>query len=146
MAGVGTWLVETEKALLAFFSPEEKLIIEFFGPLMEQVKNEALKVGLDDLQLGLGILKAAALAAASAAENAGPGVDKVKAAEDAFIATGKTGITEVSNTVTSSATTLYQTTLNNAEAAAIKAAVAMIQTATVNAVTVPANTTPVANN
>lgn len=145
MAGVGTWLVETEKAIVALLSPEEKLLIEFFGPLFDQVKDQALKLGLDDLQLGLGILKEAALAAATAAEGAAPGVDKVKAAEDAFIASGKVGISEASNTVTASATALYQTTLNNAEAAAIKAAVAIIQTATVNAVTVPANTAPVVN-
>jgi len=142
---VGNWFEDTEKAIVAFFSSEEKLLLEFFGPLLEQVKNEALKVGLDDLKLGLDILKAAALAAAEAAEGAPAGVDKAKLAEEAFVSTTKAEAQKVANTVVASATGLYQNTVNNAEAAAIKAAVAIIQAATVSAV-VPANTEPVANN
>jgi hypothetical protein len=107
---IGTWFKDTQKTVLGWFTPEEAAILEFFHPLMLQVKAEALKLGKDNLQVGLNILKDAAISAAMAAATA-PG-DKVAAAETAFLTTGASeGIVAI----------------HNAEAGAIKAAVAIVQ-------------------
>lgn len=109
---IGTWLTGVESQLLGFFSSEEKAIIEFFGPLMAQVKEAALELGKQDLQVGLQIIKDAALQSVVAAATA-PAGTQVQVAEATFLKVGAVeGITAV----------------HNAEAGAIKAAVAIVQT------------------
>lgn len=134
--GIGTWfhnvgatvaapIEAIGNTILGWFSTDEKAIIDFFTPLLEQVRAQALIIGKNDLAAGLQVIKDAAMAAVIAAENA-PAGQKVAMAEAEFLTVAASeGITAV----------------NNAEAAAIKAAVAIIQT-TPNFV---ANTTPPAN-
>ena len=100
------------KWFFSWFSNEEKQILEFFSPLIKQVRDESMKLGGDNLEVGFQILKNAALAAATAAITAPPGT-QVAMAEAAFL--------EV-------AATQGVAAIHNAEAAAIKAAVAIIQT------------------
>jgi hypothetical protein len=137
---IGKWFTDIESKFIAFFTPQEKVIIDFFGPLFEQIKQEALVLGQQDLEAGLVILRNAALEAVSAAEKAPDGTDKVKAAEEAFIKTTSEQGQVLANTVASQAQDLVNKNINNAQAAAIKAAVAIIQLQAT-----PANTTPVAN-
>jgi hypothetical protein len=99
------------KFFFSLFSNEEKAVLEFFAPLIKQVKDEAVKLGKGELEAGLRILKDAALQAAMAAAVAPPGT-KVAIAEATFLRVGiSEGITEI----------------HNAEAGAIKAAVAIVQ-------------------
>ncbi len=96
---------------MAFFSSEDKAIIEFFGPLMAQVKEVAYELGKEDVQAGLEVLKKAALASVAAAAVA-PSDQRVKVAEATFLTVGAAeGIKAI----------------HNAEAGAIKAAVAIVQ-------------------
>jgi hypothetical protein len=108
-----SWWSKTKAKVKAWFgSPEDLIIIEFFGPLMQQVKSAALKVGQDNLVIGLAILKEAAIAAVLEAQAAGD--DKIKVAERTFIKIVKEkGITA----------------MDNATAGLIKAAVAILQNA-----------------
>jgi hypothetical protein len=124
--GLSTWFKKTKAKVKAWFAkPEDQAIIEFFGPLIDQVKAAALKAGQDNLQVGLNILKEAALAAVLEAQTSGSG-NKVKAAEKVFLEIVKTkGIDAI----------------ENAEAGLIKAAVAIIQGAT-GAVAAPSDLTP----
>jgi hypothetical protein len=103
--------IEAGKFVIGIFTHEEKEIIDFFTPLIEQVKAAAIQLGKDDLQAGFQVLKDAAMAAVVAAENA-PAGKKVATAEAEFL------------------TVLTQEGLDavhNAEAGLIKAAVAIIQ-------------------
>lgn len=96
---------------MAFFSSEDKALIEFFGPLMAQVKQVAYELGKEDVQAGLQILKDAAMASVVAAA-AAPSDQRVKVAEATFLTVGAAeGIKAI----------------HNAEAGAIKAAVAIVQ-------------------
>ena len=104
-------IVNAGRWVTSLFSPSEKLILEFFQPLIKQVRDEALVLGKNDLNEGLRILKDAALAAAMAGALAPPGT-KVAVAEAMFLKVGASeGITAI----------------HNAEAAAIKAAAAIVQ-------------------
>lgn len=96
-----------------FFKPEDNPILDFFGPLIDQIKAAALKAGKDNLQIGLDILKDAAIAAALEAQAAGPGANKIQIAEKAFLRIMKEKGFDA---------------IENAEAGLIKAAVAIIQT------------------
>lgn len=114
LTSLGQWF-------FSWFSDEEKQILEFLAPLVKQIRDEALKLGNDNVQAGLAIIENAALAAATAAVSAPPGT-QVAAAEAAFLQIAATqGVTAI----------------HNAEAAAIKAAVAIIQTQTGIVVNVP---------
>lgn len=105
-----TFLSNIYETVKSWFLTEEAAIIEFFGPLMIQVKDAALELGKGDLQVGLQVIQHAALAAVTAAATAKD--NKVEAAEAAFLAVGASeGIVAI----------------HNAEAGAIKAAVAIIQ-------------------
>jgi hypothetical protein len=109
---IGSWFTNIENRLLAFFSAEDKAIIEFFGPLMAQVKDVAYELGKEDVQAGLEVLKKAALASVAAAAVA-PSDQRVAVAETTFLTVGAAeGIKAI----------------HNAEAGAIKAAVAIVQT------------------
>lgn len=109
---IGTWLTNIENKLMAFFSSEDKALIEFFGPLMAQVKEVAYELGKEDVQAGLQIIKDAAMASVVAAA-AAPSDQRVKVAETTFLTVGAAeGISAI----------------HNAEAGAIKAAVAIVQT------------------
>lgn len=103
------WLKNTVSGW--FIKPDDKKVIDFFGPLVEQVKQAALKVGKDNLDVGLDILKGAAMGAALAASTSPTG-EKTKAAEKAFLDIVKgRGLDAI----------------HNAEAGLIKAAVAIVQ-------------------
>lgn len=104
-----TWI--KTKVVGWFISKEQQKLNEFFGPLINQVKEAALKVGKENLDVGLDILKEAALAAALSAATAKTG-EKTKAAEKVFL-----DIVKAKGLVA----------IHNAEAGIIKAAVAMIQ-------------------
>lgn len=108
---LNTFLTNVYNTVKSWFQTEEAQIIEFFGPLMVQVREVALELGKQDLQVGLGILRDAALGAATAAATAPTG-SKVEVAEAAFL---------------SIVTAEGITAIHNAEAGAIKAAVAIIQ-------------------
>jgi hypothetical protein len=124
---IGTWFQDrldcvtnsanaVEGAVHGWLGPEEALLLDFFGPLMKQVEAEALRIGKQDLQVGLQILKDSALSAVKAAVLAPPG-HKVEAAEVAFLGTAACeGVTAI----------------HNAQAGALKAAVAIIQGQTAN--------------
>jgi hypothetical protein len=128
--------------VLLWFKKDEKILLDFFGPLLDQVKQQALVLGKQDLEAGLVLLQKAAMAAVEAAEQA-PG-DKVKAAEEAFVKAITENGADLANTMKSQALGLKDIILNNAETAAIKAAVAIIQSQSTP--TPPAsNTTPTAN-
>lgn len=117
--------VASANFVVALFTHEEKAILDFFGPLIEQVKAEALVLGKNDLQAGFQVLKDAAMAAVVAAENA-PAGKKVATAEAEFITVmAQEGLDAV----------------HNAEAGLIKAAVAIIQTNLAAANTTASNTT-----
>lgn len=95
-----------------FFVDEDKIIVEYFTPLMAQVKAAALKAGKDDLKIGFKILVDAASGAVQAGLTAPPGTN-VAVAEAAFISIAvKEGVVAI----------------HNAEASMIKAAVAIAQT------------------
>lgn len=111
--------------VLSWFKKDEKILLDFFSPLLDQVKEQALVLGKQDLEAGLILLQKAAMAAVVAAENA-PG-DKIKAAEEAFIAAIEKDGGQLAAQVKGQASGLQQVILSNAEAAAIKAAVAIIQ-------------------
>lgn len=110
---IGTWFKSATNKVKSYFLPADQQVIQFFTPLMNQVKEQALILGKDNLAIGLKILKDAAIAGALAGVSAPPGA-KVLAAEAAFLRVGVTG---------------GITAIHNAEAATIKAAVAIIQTA-----------------
>jgi hypothetical protein len=111
---IGSWFATTEKSVLGWFTNEDKALLEFFGPVMHQVKTEAIKLGKGELKVGLNIIKDAAIASAIAAATAPAGM-RVALAEKAFVQVGTAeGLTE----------------LHNAGSAAIKAAVAIVQTQT----------------
>lgn len=110
-----TWLRKIGDRVRSWWYSEEKEILDFFAPLMEQVRDAALQVGKDNLKAGLEVLKASAIAGVTAAANAPEGSDKVKIAEETFLRVAKASGIEV---------------IHNAEAGIIKAAVAIIQTAT----------------
>lgn len=111
--------------VVGLFTSEEKEIIDFFTPLIEQVKAAAIVLGKDDMQAGFQVLKDAAMGAVQAAENA-PAGKKVATAEEEFLTILATeGLDAV----------------HNAEAGLIKAAVAIIQSNTAVANTVVATTT-----
>jgi len=113
----GTWVQNVENQVIALFTAEDQALIEFFGPLMAQVKAVALELGKEDLQAGLEVIKTAAIQSVVAAA-AAPESDRVKVAETTFLAVGATeGIKAI----------------HNAEAGAIKAAVAIVQTQAANA-------------
>lgn len=106
------WFGAREHDLLNWMHGDDKYVLEFFAPLMEQVKATAIQLGKDDLKVGLQILRDAAVAAAMSAAAAPEGTSKVAAAEAAFLTVGAAeGITAI----------------HNAEAGAIKAAVALVQ-------------------
>src|SRR6185369_15970834 len=85
----------TTRTVQGWFSPEEKLIIEFFTPLMQQVEQSAISLGKGELQVGLQILKDCAIAAVAAAATS---PNPVVAAETAFLATGAIeGVTAIHN-------------------------------------------------
>lgn len=111
--------------VLSWFKKDEKILLDFFSPLLDQVKEQALVLGKQDLEAGLILLQKAAMAAVVAAENA-PG-DKVKAAEEAFVAEIQNNGGQLAAQVKGQVSGLQQVILSNAEAAAIKAAVAIIQ-------------------
>src|SRR4029078_5602909 len=93
-----------------FFTTDQQMILAFFAPLINQVRDQALILGNQNLQVGFKILQDSALAAATAALTAPPGM-QVGAAEAAFL---QVLMAEGVGAV------------NNAEAATIKAAVAII--------------------
>lgn len=96
-----------------YFVDEDKIIIEYFTPMMNQVKEEALRVGKQDLQIGFKILTDAAIGAAIAGLTAPPGTN-IAVAEATFLTIGiKEGIDAI----------------HNAEASMIKGAVAIVQVA-----------------
>lgn len=103
-SSVGKWFT-------SWFKSEEQVVVDFFRPLIDEVKKEALHLGKDNLQVGMKIIKDAAMAAAVAGISAPPGT-KTAVAEATFIA---------------KATADGVTAIHNAEAAAIKAAVAIIR-------------------
>ena len=130
LKGVGGAVVAPFKAIssviMGWFYSEEKAIIEFFTPLLLQIKAEALIIGKDNLAAGLKVLQDSAMAAVIAAQNA-PAGQKVAMAEAEFLAVAASeGITAI----------------HNAEAAAIKAAVAILQAREAAANTAPPTTTP----
>lgn len=97
---IGTWFAAEETKIAAFFTDEEKLVVEFFEPLIKSIVAAGGQVVLDS-----------AMAAAKAAEGA-PSGTRVQAAEAAFLTTSAgEGMTVVAN----------------AQAGAIKAAVAVLQ-------------------
>lgn len=106
-----TWLGKVKSYIRNWLaSPEDAAIIEFFGPLIDQVKAAALKAGKDNLNVGIEILKEAAVVAVLEAQKSG--ADKVKVAEETFVRIVKERGIE---------------SIENAEAGLIKAAVAIIQ-------------------
>lgn len=118
--------VATSNLVVGLFTSQEKEIIDFFTPLIEQVKAAAIVLGKDDMQAGFQVLKDAAMGAVVAAENA-PNGKKVATAEAEFLTILATeGLDAV----------------HNAEAGLIKAAVAIIQsnTAVANSTTSTPNT------
>lgn len=116
--GITSWLSKAQKAvydwsakLAKIFTPEDEPLLVFFSPLIKQVKEEALRLGKNNLQVGLDILKEAALKAAAEAASAPSGM-KSRAAEEIFLEILRTkGVTAI----------------HNAQAGLIKAAVAIIQ-------------------
>jgi hypothetical protein len=116
--GLSTWLNNAKLAVLTWanklakiFSPEDEPLLIFFAPLIKQVKEEALKLGKNNLQVGLDIMKEAAMTAATVAATA-PSGQKARAAEEIFIEILRTkGVTAI----------------HNAQAGLIKAAVAILQ-------------------
>jgi hypothetical protein len=112
--------------VVGLFTQEEKVILDFFTPLIEQVKAQALILGKDDLAAGFKVLQDAAMGAVKAAENA-PAGQKVATAEAEFLTILATEGLDA---------------IHNAEAGLIKAAVAIIQTTPTPAT---GNTTPTSN-
>ena len=90
---------------------EEQILYNYFKPMMDQVKIEALRLGKEDFEVGFKILTETALEAVTAAAVAPPGT-QVAVAETTFLAVGAVkGIVAI----------------KNAEQSAIKAAVAIMQ-------------------
>lgn len=116
--------------IISWFAKDEKILLDFFAPLLAQVKEQALILGKQDLQAGIAILQNAAMKAVLAAEQAPDGTDKVKAAEEAFIKTTQEQGGVLATQVQGHVEQIGKTVLNNAEAAAVKAAVAIIQNQT----------------
>lgn len=111
--------------VLSWFKKDEKILLDFFSPLLDQVKEQAMVLGKQDLEAGLILLQKAAMAAVVAAENSSG--DKIKAAEEAFVAEIQNSGGQLAAQVKGQVSGLQQVILSNAEAAAIKAAVAIIQ-------------------
>jgi hypothetical protein len=109
--GLSKWFNNLKAKFYKMFGPEDEPLLDFFSPLIKQVKEEALKLGKNNLQVGLNILKEAAMTAASEAALA-PSGQKTKAAEEIFLEILRTkGVTAI----------------HNAQAGLIKAAVAILQ-------------------
>jgi hypothetical protein len=107
------WFTFVLKVVGWFLKPEDVALLRFFGPLISQVREIALKVGKDNLAIGLDILQDAAIQAVLEAKSAGEGANKVVIAEKTFIEIVKNrGLDAV----------------GNAAAGMIKAAVAILQT------------------
>lgn len=107
---IGTWITQEEGKIASWFTDEEHALIQYFGPLFEQILAQAEVLVKDDAEAGLKVLIDAATAAVGAAATA---KDKVGAAEAAFVKI---------------LTTEGVDAIHNAEAGLIKAAVAVIQT------------------
>lgn len=110
------------------FTADEQAVIDFLTPLAHQIYQTALKLGKEDLQAGLQVLK--------------DSVATAVAAGTAAIAAGQNPVTAAETTFLTTAAGEGKSALSNAESGAIKAGVAILQQA-VAPLASPAPTEPV---
>lgn len=127
---IGTWFKTEEQKVAAWFSNEEAMLVQYFGPLFKEILAQAEALGQGDIKAGLQILTDATTQAVAAGVTA--------------IASGTSAVTAAETTFAATVVTEGKTAINNAEAGLIKAGVAIAQQAAsaVANVLTPAPQTP----